>query len=679
MALYTITLPEIQAMTADKQGSPSSPWTGNYCKMQGSNTWYYRTFLQYDLSLIPIGAEVISAKLKVYCSYWNDSGGSGTTNISRVTQEWDETTLTWNNQPTTTGTYLESNVRPPSVGTWSDWDITNLVTEWVNETYPNYGLYIKNNNEGSYRVDWNISCHKTNDGNASYIEVEYEYSDSEDSIVGSGNLLLESQLDLNNWRKNMTSFPVFQNNYVDGVNTLQYQGGGEYERIYTPITVEANRYYQFKFQLHSPTGFTMGNYGSNYEFAFIRTSAPTDTNGALTNTNLSYSENWDTSASNTPKQYTIGFSSGTYTRLYVAFDFGYILDGVTSEYVFSDFELRECSASDLNLAPYDYVFDFTDPNWKTKYPINYSVSDNAYPFYANSTFTYDSKLTLRSGGIGHSGTSLTTINFTLAVDGSIEFNYTVSSENNYDWLTITLDGTQIVRRSGSLGWTVFNKELTVGTHTLELKYTKDGSASSGSDAGAIGYLKILGMSPPFDTKYLIRCNSTLYTIVDDSLVPLEESYPQAEIFRTYGFDEVLEWNIISQLVNPEILYWFDSNNYVPTLTANMVATSFPQNVISNPIDLSDPTITGIELMTVNCEGNPLIAVSFNDKQTWHAWNGTEWSLVSEEFSGMTKELAESLTYDEWMLLYTGASSFYIRVSFTDLETKLTEIYVDFAN
>lgn len=180
-------------------------------------------------------------------------------------------------------------------------------------------------------------------------------------------------------------------------------------------------------------------------------------------------------------------------------------------------------------------------------------------------------------------------------------------------------------------------------------------------------------------KYLLRKDSTIYTVIDNILTPVESSGLTAEVFKTYGLDEVPECSIITELTNPEILYWQDNVYVDPKLTVNMTATPPYQNVITNSIDLTDPTITGIESMTVNCEGNPLIAVSFDDKVTWHAWNGEQWSVVSEEFSGMTKELAESITYNNWLTLYTGASSFYIRVSFTDTETKLTEIYVDFAN
>jgi hypothetical protein len=118
---------------------------------------------------------------------------------------------------------------------------------------------------------------------------------------------------------------------------------------------------------------------------------------------------------------------------------------------------------------------FSNNNWKTAFPNYYTVTNGANPFYNANTFTYNGLNSYRSAEIGHSGTSLSTIKFYLTNNGTIEFPYRITSENNCDWLTITLDGTQIVRVSGTINWTTFSKELNAGEHTLELKYTKDGS------------------------------------------------------------------------------------------------------------------------------------------------------------------------------------------------------------
>lgn len=170
-----ITLPEIAAVCVDKYNNTADSTSGT-CIIQGSNSWWYRTFLKYDTSSIPSGANIVRATMHVYCNYWNDNGGSGTTNISRVTADWTESSVTnWSNQPPfTSNTYLPSDVSPPKVGEWGEWDVTSLVKEWANGM-PNYGLHIKNNNEGDYRYNWEIFNRRGNGGStATYITVEYE-------------------------------------------------------------------------------------------------------------------------------------------------------------------------------------------------------------------------------------------------------------------------------------------------------------------------------------------------------------------------------------------------------------------------------------------------------------------------------------------------------------------------
>ena len=134
-------------------------------------------------------------------------------------------------------------------------------------------------------------------------------------------------------------------------------------------------------------------------------------------------------------------------------------------------------------------FTFNNEEWKEFF----NVASSGTPFFVNSTFIYDNLPTLRSGQIGHSGTSQTTLTFTLKKVGYIKFTYTVSSERNYDKFSVIIDGATVVNNaSGSIGWTEVKRDLDKGVHTLVLRYTKDGSVSSGSDAGAIGYLEVDG-------------------------------------------------------------------------------------------------------------------------------------------------------------------------------------------
>lgn len=149
--------------------------SSSVCYLHGSNKWIYRAFLKHDLSGIPYKSKIISAKLYVYCCYLHDNGASATHNITRVMSDWNEDTLTWNNKPEqNTEMYLDEYVSSPDLNTWGSWDITRMVQEWVDKTYPNYGLQFVNSNEGAYRTEWRFYTKEANNGLATYIEIEYE-------------------------------------------------------------------------------------------------------------------------------------------------------------------------------------------------------------------------------------------------------------------------------------------------------------------------------------------------------------------------------------------------------------------------------------------------------------------------------------------------------------------------
>ena len=89
----------------------------------------------------------------------------------------------------------------------------------------------------------------------------------------------------------------------------------------------------------------------------------------------------------------------------------------------------------------------------------------------------------RSGDI--SDGEITTLEFTGAMsNGTIRFSYNVSSEVNYDFLTFSIDGTQLAQWSGTQSGN-FSTPVSLGQHTLKWTYSKDGSVSTGSDAAWI--------------------------------------------------------------------------------------------------------------------------------------------------------------------------------------------------
>ena len=94
---------------------------------------------------------------------------------------------------------------------------------------------------------------------------------------------------------------------------------------------------------------------------------------------------------------------------------------------------------------------------------------------------FDIGTAYQSGAITHNQDSWTEM--TVVGPGILSFDWMVSSESNYDYLRLYVDGEQLDRISGSVDWAEKSFSMDSGTHTVRWRYTKDGSASINSDAG----------------------------------------------------------------------------------------------------------------------------------------------------------------------------------------------------
>lgn len=90
-------------------------------------------------------------------------------------------------------------------------------------------------------------------------------------------------------------------------------------------------------------------------------------------------------------------------------------------------------------------------------------------------------------------TETKTYTFTLEELGLLQFVWHVSSETNYDWIVVTLNGTQIIRESGEKSG-FYQGMCVIGDNILEVQYTKDGSSYHGSDQASISNITIQGVS-----------------------------------------------------------------------------------------------------------------------------------------------------------------------------------------
>ena len=102
------------------------------------------TLIAFDLSSLS-GKDIQSATLRLYrhCEPYidNERAEGRTYEVYTVTEDWNEMTVTWNNQPSIDGIVATAIV--PPCGNWMEWDVTEDVKDFANGTKPNYGWLIK--------------------------------------------------------------------------------------------------------------------------------------------------------------------------------------------------------------------------------------------------------------------------------------------------------------------------------------------------------------------------------------------------------------------------------------------------------------------------------------------------------------------------------------------------------
>jgi len=143
MVEYTITIqpgPQQGKDASVNTVAPSDNY-GNYNYLSIGNYagQISRSFLQFDLSSLPVDVVIVDAYLKLFPT----NPGDCSISLYQVTEGWEENTITWNNQPEFLTTPEDTLTIPVIVFTWISWDITSLLQEWVDGSIDNYGIILK--------------------------------------------------------------------------------------------------------------------------------------------------------------------------------------------------------------------------------------------------------------------------------------------------------------------------------------------------------------------------------------------------------------------------------------------------------------------------------------------------------------------------------------------------------
>ncbi len=135
---------QIDSYTSD--GNPVANY-GSATELYAGYQRRLRTWVKCDVSYVPTNATVFQATLKLY--YLGEPGGDVSIDVFHLHNDWQENTITHNNQPPYDPTAIANHwvARPNPV--YIDFDITGMVQQWVNGSHPNMGVMLTDHNDNN--------------------------------------------------------------------------------------------------------------------------------------------------------------------------------------------------------------------------------------------------------------------------------------------------------------------------------------------------------------------------------------------------------------------------------------------------------------------------------------------------------------------------------------------------
>lgn len=151
---------------------------------------------------------------------------------------------------------------------------------------------------------------------------------------------------------------------------------------------------------------------------------------------------------------------------------------------------RACSYDFTGCAGGQYIQDFEGG----AIPAEFTGSGSAV-WIADTGNPIAGGFSAASGVITHSQTSTLSLAVNYAIAGTVAFTHEESSESNFDYLEFWIDGAMQQEWSGVNAAQMASYPVAAGAHTLEWRYTKDGSVNSGADRVWVDDIMLTGGVP----------------------------------------------------------------------------------------------------------------------------------------------------------------------------------------
>jgi hypothetical protein len=114
-----------------------------------------KSLLKFDLSSLPAGRNIISAKISLYWDALASAGqtvGNNQSKLSRVTSGWNENAVTWSSLPSISPTdNIILSASNTATDDYIDQDVTDMVKSMYINQSSNYGFLIEQTSKSTYR------------------------------------------------------------------------------------------------------------------------------------------------------------------------------------------------------------------------------------------------------------------------------------------------------------------------------------------------------------------------------------------------------------------------------------------------------------------------------------------------------------------------------------------------
>lgn len=186
----------------------------------------------------------------------------------------------------------------------------------------------------------------------------------------------------------------------------------------------------------------------------------------------------------------------------------------------------------------DQIEDFETGTF-TQYPW---VMVGDLPWVISTATPYQGTYCASSGAITDNQSSEMKVTMNVLSNDSISFYYTVSSEQDYDYLNFYIDNNLMGQWSGTIAWSYVSYPVTTGVHSFRWVYSKDVYFSAGSDRAWVDNINFPPMTLITDVgtpSPVISSELSVYPNPSNGILNIayyldEGGYASLQIFNSLG-------------------------------------------------------------------------------------------------------------------------------------------------